>query len=381
MPTTKRVLCIDGGGMRGIYAAAYLHALSQRYAKAKGVPSLDIGKGFDLIVGASTGAIISCALAVGLPLDRVIALYREQGRRIFPSKVPKSWGVLLQIGCRSKSLARGAAALERALTCVFQSATLGEIWSQRGIALAVPAVEMASHRAWVFKTPHLGGHRDDGYSLVDVCLAATAAPVFRSLARLQNPTPPGAHVFADGGLWANNPVLVGMVDALALAQPEERIEIFCLGTCPRPGGDQVGETGLHRGFMEWRFGAEAMTLALDAQEHGFEEIARKLAPHFKRDCQVVRFPHGEVSAALMPHLDLDETSDDAMDALVNQAQIDAYATSSRLDHPSHEGDALLKSMLCSIPGSTGACGNHNLRQTRKQHDNGDNDTRTSARRT
>ena len=121
----------------------------------------------------------------------------------------------------------------------------------------------------------------------------------------------------------------------------------------------MGETGLHRGFMEWRFGAEAMTLALDAQEHGFEEIARKLAPHFKRDCQVVRFPHGEVSAALMPHLDLDETSDDAMDALVNQAQIDAYATWSRLDHPS-----IARSSRRTVPARSMSNGRSQVRSGR-----------------
>lgn len=381
MPTTKRVLCIDGGGMRGIYAAAYLHELSQRYAGAKGVSRLDIGKGFDLIVGTSTGAIIGCALAVGLPLNQVIALYREQGRRIFPSKVPKGCGILWQILRRPNSLAMGAAALERALTCVFQSATLGETWSQRHIALAIPAIEMSRHQAWVFKTPHLGGHRDDDYRLVDVCLAATAAPVFRSLARLRNPATGGHLVFADGGLWANNPVLVGMIDALELAEPGECIEIFCLGTCPRPGGEYVDSTELHRGFKEWRFGAEAVTLALDAQEHVFQHMARKLAPHVNGHCRVVRFPQGEVSAALMPYLDLDETSDRAMDAIVTQAQTDAYATWSRLDHPSGEGDLLLKSMLCSIPGSTGTCGDRSPPEVNNSIASTATTIHTSARRT
>lgn len=188
MPTTKRVLCIDGGGMRGIYSAAYLDALTRRQADAKGLPSLDIGGAFDLIVGTSTGAIIGCALALHVPLHRVVKLYREEGPNIFPLKVPKDWRVLLQFGRRPKSLERGAVALERALTRVFGSTTLGEVWSRRRIALAVPAVEMSRHRAWVFKTPHLDGHRDEEYRLVDVCLAATAAPIsVRSLAYQTRP--------------------------------------------------------------------------------------------------------------------------------------------------------------------------------------------------
>ena len=40
-------------------------------------------------------------------------------------------------------------------------------------------------------------------------------------------------MFADGGLWANNPIMVGFTDALAIAAPDQPIEIFSLGTCPR----------------------------------------------------------------------------------------------------------------------------------------------------
>ena len=42
--------------------------------------------------------------------------------------------------------------------------------------------------------------RDDGYALVDVCLATSAAPVFRSLAVIDRPDGRGHNVFADGGL-------------------------------------------------------------------------------------------------------------------------------------------------------------------------------------
>ena len=61
-----RVLSIDGGGMRGLYTAAYLSSLVQRYSVTRGEAGLDIGKGFDLITGTSTGAIIACGLAAGV---------------------------------------------------------------------------------------------------------------------------------------------------------------------------------------------------------------------------------------------------------------------------------------------------------------------------
>lgn len=349
---TIRVLSIDGGGMRGIYSAQYMETLLQRYATTKGCGGLDLGKGFDLIVGTSTGAIIACALAHGVPLKQVVTLYQEHGRDIFPLKLPRSLCALAVQACRRpKYLSEGASALESALSGVFGATTIGQIWDQRSIALAVPAVQMSSHRAWVFKTPHLPNsrHRDNGYTLVEVCLATTAAPIFRSLARLSNPDTEGHHVFADGGLWANNPVVVGLIDALEMSRPGDVIEIYCLGTCPRPSGEHVQADELNRGLLQWRFGGDAAALALDAQEHAFDHMARMLSKHVDRQCRIVRLPHGNVTEEVMKCLDLDETREEAMEILINQAQTDAYETLSQCGDPANDDGQLMDSMLRRLP--------------------------------
>ena len=204
-----RVLSIDGGGMRGLYAAAYLSSLIQRYTKANDLQAIDIGRGFDLITGTSTGAIIACALAAGVSVDRVAALYRQWGAAIFPRRLPRRVGPELawQLWKRPGYLKAGSAALRRALAAEFGETTLGDVWQGRRIAVAVPAVERSRNRSWVFKTPHLANtlRRDDGYSLVDVCLASSAAPVYRSMARIENPDTPGHHVFVDGGFVGQQP--------------------------------------------------------------------------------------------------------------------------------------------------------------------------------
>lgn len=352
-----RVLSIDGGGMRGLYTAAFLASLAQRYATTRGEAGLDIGKGFNLITGTSTGAIVACALAIGVPLDRVIALYRKHGPDIFPLKLPMALGLDLawQTLKRPQYLKAGAAALENALRAELGDITLGEVWRDRNIALAVPAVEMSRHHAWVFKTPHLADtrHRDDGYSLVDVCLATTAAPIYRSMARLENPDTPGHHVFVDGGLWSNNPVLVGLIDALELTGPGDRIEIFCLGTCPRPEGELVGADNLDRGLGGWQFGGGVVSLALSAQEFAFDHMARMIGRHVRRDCAVVRFPHGKVPADIMKYLDLDETSEAAFDALVAQAQTDVYESLSRCGDAGDTQGQILNRLFNDLPPTAG----------------------------
>ena len=296
-----RVLSIDGGGMRGLYAAAYLSSLVQRYTKTRDLEGIDIGRGFDLITGTSTGAIIACALAAGVPVDRVAALYREWGPAIFPLRLPRGVGPgLARQIWRPRYLKAGSTALKEALVAELGEITLGDVWQRRGIALAVPAVEMSRHRAWVFKTPHLPNtrHRDDGYRLVDVCLASTAAPIYRSMARIENPDTQGHHVFVDGGLWANNPLLIGLLDALQMTSAGDCIEVYCLGTCPRPAGELIGDEELDRGLVSWRFGGKAVELALEAQEFAFDNIARMLRPHLDRTCRILRFPHGRRSSRI-----------------------------------------------------------------------------------
>ena len=78
-----RVLSLDGGGMRGIYTGAFLARLTDQFARIRGESALDLGRGFDLITGTSTGAIVGCALAVGRPMMEVVALYREHGPKFF----------------------------------------------------------------------------------------------------------------------------------------------------------------------------------------------------------------------------------------------------------------------------------------------------------
>ena len=225
-------------------------------------------------------------------------------------------------------------------------------YKARGIALAVPAVDLGQHHAWVFKTPHHPNtnHRDDDYSLVDVCLASSAAPLFRSLAAVPHPAGvAGERVFADGGLWANNPVLVGLIEALEIAEPQQAIEVFCLGTCPRPAGEDVAKITLDRGLIEWRFGGESAKLAIDAQEFAYDNMARMLARHLDRPCSIVRFPRQNVPAALLAYLDLDDTRPRAMDALTNQARTDADMTNSACGNAADADGQMVNRLFLEMP--------------------------------
>lgn len=346
-----RVLSLDGGGMRGTYTATYLDRVAAAFAQRRGVAAIDVGAAFDLIVGTSTGGIVACALAAGVPLADIVTLYLQNGSKIFSRRLPSgAVGALFDERKRQHALEVGTKALQNALADKFGAITLGQVYAMRGIGLAIPAVEMSQHRAWVFKTPHLKAttnHRDDNYSLVDVCLATTAAPIYRSMAAVDHPDNPSAgfNVFVDGGLWANNPVLIGLIDALDLTAPGQEIQIFCLGTCPMPAGEQILKSATHRGLGDWKYGGDAASLAVDAQQFAFDHMAKKIARHVNRSCTIIRFPSEKVPAALIPHLDLDETRAEAMRALINQARTDADMTNSKCAYADTDAEAAL---ICGL---------------------------------
>jgi Patatin-like phospholipase len=349
-----RVLSLDGGGMRGIYTAAFLDHLVNQFARTRGVECLDLGKGFDLIVGTSTGAIVGSALAVGRPMADIVNLYRCHGRQIFPHRIRGTFSALWRMLVGGRYVRKGDAVLRAALAKELKDVTMADVLHRRGISLSIPAVAMSSHRAYVFKKTTKSGVRDDHFKLVDVCMASSAAPIFRSLAAIDDRD--GGHgvaqVFADGGLWANNPVMVGLVDALACAPREAPIEIFSLGTCSRPEGELIKPSQVHRSILGWKMGAEAAGLSITAQEFAFDNMARFIGNKFTelgRPVRSVRFPNKDVPAETMKFLALDDARPEAMRRLIQQARNDADLAKSACDDPRNADGQIVKDLMMRLP--------------------------------
>ena len=76
----KRILTLDGGGLRGILSVGILQRiediLKQRHG---GGTDFRLSHYFDLIAGTSTGAIIAAALAQGWSVEQVLEKYMELG--------------------------------------------------------------------------------------------------------------------------------------------------------------------------------------------------------------------------------------------------------------------------------------------------------------
>ena len=81
-PGPKRMLALDGGGVRGILSLGYLSHIEQILQKRNG-NDFRLCDYFDLIGGTSTGAIIATALALGFRVEEIQELYRQLAKEIF----------------------------------------------------------------------------------------------------------------------------------------------------------------------------------------------------------------------------------------------------------------------------------------------------------
>jgi predicted acylesterase/phospholipase RssA len=328
-----RALSLDGGGVRGLYTAVLLRGLTAEFAKQQGLgdtDEFDLGKQFDLIVGTSTGAILAVALAAGVPLSKVIALYTKRAKHIFQSPVPEdnkrgafAWWVWRHL----RRAANDPTALQTALEEAFGNETLGELYQRRGIALCIPAVDAETLKSWGFKTPHLPRlQRDINYRLVDVCMASAAAPLIFPVKRVQcldrspaSPAAPRVNWFVDGGLWANNPAVVALTEALTTAKPDQRIQLVSVSTCPPFKGTTVNRETANRGLGAWKAGVKMVETSLDAQSFAYDYIAKTLACHAKQPVDYVRLSDPDVGADDIPYLGMDNPSDETLTRLTTLA--------------------------------------------------------------
>ena len=240
-----RILCISGGGYRGLFSALVLAGLEE-----SGKPFSEC---FDLIAGTSIGGIIACALAKKIPAKDIAALIEEHGSTIFPKNKFGSFRRVLRSKYEKKPLAD---VIVKIVGKEFAKRSLSDI----DVPLLIPTISQTGVRAKLFRSKGFAGKECSDATILDCALATSAAPTY---------FPP--HFIAhenliDGGLVANAPDLVAITEVLRARKATlEDIHILSIGTAGSTDEDKPFDLG-SPGIFSWMVTRRLFDLTLIAQE-------------------------------------------------------------------------------------------------------------------
>src|SRR6516165_2139545 len=79
----KKLLAIDGGGIRGVLALEVLQKVEDLLNAKSGKADFRLAEYFDYIAGTSTGGIIAAGLSIGMSVGEILTFYKEAGAQMF----------------------------------------------------------------------------------------------------------------------------------------------------------------------------------------------------------------------------------------------------------------------------------------------------------
>ncbi len=253
----KRILSLDGGGLKGILTLGILQkiedVLRERHGQAQ---AFRLSHYFDLIAGTSTGAIIAAGLAIGMSVEELRGKYMELGQRVFEKSFFRK-GVLRAKYDHKK--------LDTELKGVYGAETsMGSDTVQTGLLIMTKRLDTGS--PWPISNNPRGkyyGSRPGGtignseYPLWQVVRSSTAAPAYFDPETItiveKTDHKPVRGEFVDGGVSPfNNPALQAVMYAtmdgyrIGWDTGTERLLLVSVGTGrPDPAVKKQGITAAH----------------------------------------------------------------------------------------------------------------------------------------
>jgi len=212
----KRILSIDGGGIRGIIPALVLAHIEERTGRRV----CDL---FDLIVGTSTGGILACALARGnengTPLYTALDLadlYRERGQDVFSGS---TWDRIRTLGGVLDELYD-----HQELEAVLHHYLGDSLLSESLTHVMVTSYDIERRQTVFFKSWR---DRFENVRALEACRATSAAPTYFEPAHVD--LDGGVRTLVDGGVFINSPAVSAYAEAIKLF-PGEDFQLLSLGT-------------------------------------------------------------------------------------------------------------------------------------------------------
>ncbi|MGE5106545.1 MAG: patatin-like phospholipase family protein [Sphingobacteriales bacterium] len=237
--TPKKILALDGGGIRGALTLGYLKKIEDILkAKHPDNPDFRMSDYFDLIGGTTTGAIIDSLLAVDKTVDEITALYMDLGDKIFGEK--RNWWNPMETMKWLKANYNYKGMMEGLQFALGADTTLGSDKIKTGLCVVAKRADtnsiwpMINHPRGKFYDTEFGQNKN--LLLWQVVRASTAAPTYFAPQMIEVAKGQTA-AFIDGGLsMANNPALTLLMIATLKGFPfqwpmaEDKLLLVSVGT-------------------------------------------------------------------------------------------------------------------------------------------------------
>lgn len=229
-PGPKRILALDGGGVRGILTLGFLERMEALLREQHEDPDLLLCDYFDLIGGTSTGSIIATGLALGMTVSEIAGYYKALGKNIFGKK--KNLVAYLSRGEKYD-----IKPLNASLRKVFGRVTLGD-QERLKTGLCIVAKRADTFSTWPFHNHPQGKFYESNKDLPlwKIVRASAAAPTY-FLPIVLDIGNGEKGSFIDGGIsMANNPSLTLLLVATLKGFPfhwpvgTHRLSIVSVGT-------------------------------------------------------------------------------------------------------------------------------------------------------
>lgn len=237
-----KILSIRGGGIRGLAPAQLFKDLEQLMGRP-------FASNFDLIAGTSTGGILAIAMGLGIPAQRIVEFYLEDGPAIFSRRLLHRFGLT---GSKYDSKV-----IREALKRRFAGQNLGEC----KVKTMVTTTDLLT----------LGANFLKSWDDKDKFLAADYAGACTSAAPTYFDAVNGRYV--DGGLFANDPALYALAEACQLQDLPKSLAMNNVKildvACPRPKTQAV------KGGDALQFAPRAFDVVLESGMDAVEEACKR----------------------------------------------------------------------------------------------------------
>ena len=220
----RKILSIDGGGIRGVIPAAVLVEIEERTQRP-------VAELFDLIAGTSTGGLLALGLTkpsatssgtAEFSARQMLELYEREGSSIFERDLWHRF-LALESVLEEKYPSRG---IERVLAEYFGDTMLSESLTE----ILVTSYDIERRTPFFFRRSRAREREGWDWQMRQAARATSAAPTYFEPVKLQDQHSSEYYALVDGGVFANNPAMCAYAEARTLWPDEEDFLVVSLGT-------------------------------------------------------------------------------------------------------------------------------------------------------